>query len=149
LTIPIFVANELHLGIKDIGGIITLLFLFAAIFQLSLLQPILTALKDYRAAWLGFGLYLVGFPALLLVQSLTGFLVAGAIIIWGLVILNPVLSAILSNRAGRANEAVLLGINQAVASIGQIIGPLSGYTALFYLANPGLVLNCLILAILG
>lgn len=149
LTIPIFVANGLNLGIKDIGGIITLLFVFAAVFQLVALQPLLTTLKDYRSAWVGFGLYLIGFPTLLLVQNLTGFLAAGAIIIWGLVILSPVLSAILSNRAGQSEEAILLGINQAVASVGQIIGPILGYTALFFFTNPGLGLSCLILAILG
>jgi len=59
------------------------------------------------------------------------------------------LSGALANQAKGADDGALMGLNQAVTSVGQIAGPLVGYTALYLASGTGLAVACLAMAIVG
>lgn len=146
LTFPVFMQKSLNTGLNDIGGIITGLFLIAAVYQILILQKLLASAGDWRAALVGFGLCLSGFGILLVVKDLAGILLAGGLVMWGLATLNAVLPAFLTRRAQASQEGLVLGLNQTIASVGQIVGPLVGYATLFFFSNSGLILTCLLMA---
>jgi MFS family permease len=61
----------------------------------------------------------------------TGFFLALACAVFGFAFLNPSVTALVSKRADESRQGEVLGVNQAFASLGRILGPLVGL-ALFF-----------------
>ena len=111
-----------------------------------MLPRLLKSMPNRTSAWIGFGLYLLGFGALAFTANVVSVVAAAALVVWGVVIVNPVLAGALANQAKGADDGALMGLNQAVASVGQIAGPLIGYTAIYFASGTGLALACLAMA---
>jgi hypothetical protein len=149
LTLPVFLQPRLGANEQEVGVYLTGVLLVGAAFQVVVLPWLLRARANRRAAWLGFAGYIGGFAVLAVADQWAGLVVAGALILWGLIILNPVLAGALGNQTEGTDDGALMGINQAVASTGQITGPLLGYGALYLGAGTGLVVICLALSLVG
>jgi DHA1 family tetracycline resistance protein-like MFS transporter len=149
LTLPVFLQQRLGANEQEVGVYLTGVLLVGAAFQVVVLPWLLRARANRRAAWLGFAGYIGGFAVLAVADQWAGLVVAGALILWGLIILNPVLAGALGNQTEGTDDGALMGINQAVASTGQITGPLLGYGALYLGAGTGLVVICLALSLVG
>ncbi len=54
------------------------------------------------------------------------FYAASALAVWGFAFVNPSVSALISRHADPARQGEVLGVNQSFASLGRILGPLSG-----------------------
>ncbi len=149
LTLPVFLQQRLGSTEQEVGTLLTGLLLVGAAFQVVVLPRLLATRPNRTSAQLGFGLYIAGFVVLAFAAHWVSIVAAGALILWGLIILNPVLAGALGNQAEGTDDGALMGINQAVASTGQITGPLIGYGALYLGSNTGLVVICLVLAVVG
>jgi MFS family permease len=149
LGMPVFLQQRLGYSAQEVGPLLTGFLLLGAAFQVLVLPRLLTSLRNRTSAWLSLGLYLAGFSLLAVAHSLASVIAGGALVVWGIVILNPVLAGALANQSPGTDEGALMGVNQAVTSTGQIIGPLIGYAALYLAAGAGLALACLLLALLS
>jgi MFS family permease len=149
LGAAVFLQQRLGFGAREVGPTLTGLLLLGALFQLIVLPWLLTRLRNRTSAWIGFGLYIVGFSTLAFAADLVSVAAASALIVWGLVVLNPVLAGALANQAEGRDDGALMGLSQAVGSVGQIAGPLLGYAALYVMPGTGLAVLCLLMAMLG
>jgi hypothetical protein len=70
------------------------------------------------------------------------------LLIWGIAVLSASLPALLGARNRALDEGALMGLNQSVVSLGQMIGPLLGYGALA-LSSTGYGIVAVLLAIAG
>jgi predicted MFS family arabinose efflux permease len=149
LTMPVFLQQRLGYDATQVGPLLTGLLMLGAGFQIFALPRLLTRLANRRSAWLGFSPYAAGFALLIPAATLPAIVVAATLALWGLVILNPVLAAALGNQTGGTDDGAVMGLNQAMASTGQIAGPLLGYAALGGGGGFGLGLACLALTVIG
>jgi len=149
LGMSAYLHERLGYSATQVGPVLTGLLLLGAAFQVLVLPRLLTSLPNRTSARIGFCLYLLGFGALVFVADLAGVVAAAGLVVWGVVILNPVLSGALANQARGADDGALMGLNQAVACVGQIAGPLVGYTAIYFASGTGLALVCLGIAVAG
>src|SRR5262249_12356240 len=106
-------------------------------------------LGDRRSALLGFVLVVLGGVILALVRTLAPVVGAGAMVMWGVVLLNPSLTALLGATNRSLDQGALMGVNQSIASAGQMLGPLIGYAALAVLSIRGYGAACAMLALAG
>jgi DHA1 family tetracycline resistance protein-like MFS transporter len=149
LTLPVFLQQRVGATEKEVGLFLTGLLMVGAVFQVLGLPRLLAVAANRTSARLGFALYIAGFAVLAFAAQWASVTLAGALVLGGLIILNPVLAGALGNEAEGTDDGALMGINQAVASTGQIIGPLIGYGALYLGSSIGLVAGCLALSVLG
>jgi DHA1 family tetracycline resistance protein-like MFS transporter len=104
-------------------------------------RPLAKRLPERRLLTTGVGLMLVGMAALAAVAAgVTGrglvagpgdpwrwaFYASAALVVVGFAFINPSVSALISRRADADRQGEVLGVNQSFASLGRIIGPLTG-----------------------
>ena len=69
-----------------------------------------------------------GFALMGFTYRLPGLLVASSIASFGTGVLRPALTSLITQRAGRDEQGVVLGLTQSLMSVAQIIGPvIAGY----------------------
>jgi hypothetical protein len=117
--------------------------------HVTLLVPVVRYLGDRRSALLGFVLVVLGGVALAIVRVLGPVVGAGAVVMWGVVLLNPSLTALLGATNRSLDQGAIMGVNQSIASAGQMVGPLIGYGALAVLSTRGYGAACAMLALAG
>ena len=146
LTLPLYLNRVL--GWHEVEATLALagLIALAAAFQLAVVKQLMGRLETRSVAMLGFAFLLAG--ALVLVSS--GWAVAvmagAAAAILGVALLSPAVPTLISLRNGSLREGALMGVNQSVASAGQMAGPILGYGALQLFAAPGYGAVCAALA---
>jgi MFS family permease len=149
LALPLFLARLLGFDASQAALTLTILFALAAAFQLLVLAPLIHRLGDWRAALAGFSLVIPGAVTMALAKTFPLVLVAGTITIWGIVLLNPSLTALLGRANRSLDEGAIMGVNQSMASAGQMVGPLAGYAALAIGSTTGFGVLCALLAAAG
>jgi MFS family permease len=149
LAFPLFLSRLLGFDASQAALTLTVLFGFAAGFQVVALTPLIRRLGDRGAAIAGFGLVVPGAVTIALVRTFPLVLVASTIIMWGIVLLNPSLTALLGRANRTLDEGAIMGVNQSMASAGQMVGPLLGYAALALASTAGYGGLCAALAAAG
>lgn len=149
LALPFFLAQLLHFNAQESAITITVLFAFAAAFQVLLLGPAVTWLGDRRTALAGFALMILGGSGLAAARTLALVLVAGTVVMWGIVLLSPSMTALLGATNRALDEGAIMGINQSIASAGQMLGPLVGYAAIALFSTRGYGIVCALIAMAG
>jgi len=149
LALPLFLAQLLHFQAQASAVTITVLFALAAAFQVLFLGPVVTRVGDRRAALAGFALMILGGSGLAAARTLGLVLVAGTLVMWGIVLVNPSLTALLGAANRTLDEGAIMGINQSIASAGQLLGPLIGYGGIALFSTRGYGTVCALLAIAG
>lgn len=146
LTLPLYL-NRL-LGWHEVQSTLALAGLIglAAIFQLAVVRRLMERLDTRSVAMLGFGLLLAGGLVLLATQTAAGVLAGAAAAILGVALLSPAVPTLISLRNRSLKEGAVMGVNQSVASAGQMAGPVLGYGALQLFATPGYGAVCAALA---
>jgi MFS transporter, DHA1 family, tetracycline resistance protein len=149
LALPVFLLrragfHEVSSGIA-IAGLVGL----AAAFQALVVTWAMGALGVRRVALGGFGLALAGGVLAAAIQGAAAALVAAAVLMLGVATLAPALTALigLCNRA--LDQGAIMGVNQSVASAGQMAGPLLSYGMLDLLSTPAYGALCAVLAAAG
>jgi predicted MFS family arabinose efflux permease len=149
LAFPLFVSRLLRFDASQAALTLTLLFGFAAAFQGLALAPLVHRLGDLGAAIAGFALIIPAGVTIALVRTFPLVLAAGITIMWGIVLLNPSLTALLGRANRTLDEGAIMGVNQSIASAGQMLGPLAGYAALGLASTTGYGGLCAALAAVG
>jgi DHA1 family tetracycline resistance protein-like MFS transporter len=149
LTLPLYLNRVL--GWHEVESTVALAGLIglAAAFQLVVVKRLLRRIDVRTVAILGFGLLLAGGIVFLLSHAAAGVLAGAAASILGVALLSPAVPTLISLRNSTLQQGAVMGVNQSVASAGQMAGPILGYGALQLLAVPGYGAICAALAVGG
>jgi len=146
LALPVFLLrragfHEVPSGIA-IAGLVGL----AAAFQALVVTWAMGALGVRRVALGGFGLALAGGGLAAAAQGAAAALAAAAVLMLGVATLAPALTALIGLCNQALDEGAIMGVNQSVASAGQMAGPLMSYAALELISTPAYGVLCAALA---
>jgi DHA1 family tetracycline resistance protein-like MFS transporter len=130
LALPLYLAALLGYQEEDATRFIAALFIAAAIFQVIVVPRLVERVAEREAALVGFGLVAGGGAIVAIATNLPVVGIGATLLIWGIAILSASLPALLGARNTALDEGALMGLNQSVVSLGQMIGPLLGYGAL-------------------
>ena len=149
LTFPLYL-NRL-LGWQEVQSTLALAGLIglAAAFQLAVVRRLMSRLDARSVAMLGFGLVLAGGIVLFVFHTAAVVLAGASAAILGVALLGPAVPTLISLHNRSLKEGAVMGVNQSVASAGQMAGPVLGYGALQLLATPGYGAICAALAVGG
>jgi predicted MFS family arabinose efflux permease len=149
LTLPLYL-NRL-LGWHEVQSTLALAGLIglAAAFQLTVVKRLMGRFDARSVAMLGFGLLLVGGLVLFVSPAAAGVLAGAAAAVLGVALLSPAVPTLISLRNRSLKQGAVMGVNQSVASAGQMTGPVLGYGALQLFATPGYGVVCAALAAAG
>lgn len=145
LTLPLYLYRLL--GWREIQGTtaIAVLISIAAAFQLAVVGRVMTRVGARATALGGFALMAAGGTALIAAGGVAVVLGAATIAVLGVALLSPAVPTLIGSQNQALREGEVMGINQSVASTGQMTGPLLGYGALLF-APAGYGVVCAALA---
>jgi MFS family permease len=111
-------------GPKEVGYIFMYAGLVGILVQGSMRQGVLVRrLGEARLVTLGFACGAAGYTLLGLSRGIGALLVAATVASFGTGILRPALTSLITQHASRREQGVVLGLNQSLLSIAQIVGP--------------------------
>jgi DHA1 family tetracycline resistance protein-like MFS transporter len=115
-------------GPQQVGYVYAFLGLLGVILQGGLIGRLVKLVGEERLAWSGFLLGLVGLVALGFTYSVPLLLVASAVASSGTGIIRPTVTSLITQKAGRSEQGVILGLTQSLNSISAIAAPaLAGF----------------------
>jgi DHA1 family tetracycline resistance protein-like MFS transporter len=149
LALPVFLLrragfHEVPSGIA-IAGLVGL----AAAFQAVVVTWAMGALGVRRVALGGFALALAGGVLVAVGQGTVAALAAAAVLMLGVATLAPALTALIGLCNETLGQGAIMGLNQSVASAGQMAGPLLSYAVLDLFPTPAYGILCAALAAAG
>ena len=111
-------------GAREIGYYYTYLGFLAIISQGYLLQKLIKRFGEKRLVIGGFFAQALGYGALALVHRAPALLFTALFNSLGSGVLRPALTSLISQRASRRDQGMVMGLAQSLVSIGQIISPI-------------------------
>jgi MFS transporter, DHA1 family, tetracycline resistance protein len=115
-------------GPQQVGYVYAFLGLLGVILQGGMMGRLVKAVGETRLAQTGFFLGLVGLVALGFTYSIPLLLVAAAVASSGTGIIRPTVTSLITQKAGRSEQGVILGLTQSLNSISAIAAPaLAGF----------------------
>lgn len=146
LTLPLYLNRVL--GWDQVKSTLALaaLIAVAAVSQVLVVSPLMRRLDPRSVALAGFTLLLAGGLVLVASHAAAGVLAGAVAAIVGVAFLSPAVPTLISHHNRSLQEGAVMGMNQSVASAGQMAGPLLGYGALQLFAAPGYGAVCAVLA---
>jgi MFS family permease len=145
LALPLYLARVLGFTAAQATPVIAGLFVCAAGYQSLLLPRLLERVHERTAAMLGFASLALGSGLVGVAQGLPSVLAGAAVVMVGVATLAPTLPSLLGASNRTLDEGALMGLNQSVVSVGQMVGPVLGYGALTLPSTIGYgVLNALL-----
>jgi MFS family permease len=147
LALPMYVHQVLAFEERGTLVLLASLVAGAALFQMAALPGWLAASGPRRVAAAAFAVSIAGGAGLSVADSTTTVVAAGLAVIIAVAALGPSLTSLVAarNRAPAQqvlNDGALMGLQQAVVSLGQLLGPLAGYGALAAAGPFGYGLAC-------
>ena len=113
-------------GPKEVGYIYAYLGLLGVILQGGLIGPLVKAFGELTVVRAGFFFGMVGLAVLGFTYTIPLLLVVTALSSSGTGVVRPVLTSLITQKAGRSEQGVVLGLTQSLNSIAQIIAPAIG-----------------------
>ncbi len=110
-------------GPREIGYLLAYSGFLGIILQGALIGRLVKRFGEAKLIVAGFLSLVVGYVALGLVENLGPLLVVTTISSFGNGILRPTLTSLVSQRAGRHEQGAVLGLNQSMNSVAQILAP--------------------------
>jgi len=110
-------------GPKEVGYIFAYVGFLGIILQGGLIGRLVKRFGEEALVSAGFVTATAGFAFIGFTYHLTGLLVASSISSFGTGVLRPALTSLITQRAGREEQGVVLGLTQSLMSISQIIAP--------------------------
>lgn len=115
-------------GPKEVGYVFAYVGFLGIILQGGLIGRLVRRFGEEKLVSSGFSSSTVGFALMGFTYRLPGLLATSTVASFGTGVLRPALTSLITQRAGREEQGVVLGLTQSLMSIAQIIGPaIAGY----------------------
>src|SRR5262245_21582296 len=118
-----FTHNGVPFGTKEVGYVFAFSGLIGALIQGGGIGSLVKKFGENRLVQMGFAAMAVGFALLAGVHGIPYLLLAIALLTFGSAILRPSLTALITTRAARHRQGMVMGIMQSLMSIAQIVAP--------------------------
>jgi DHA1 family tetracycline resistance protein-like MFS transporter len=113
-------------GPKEVGFIYAFLGMLGVILQGGLIGRLVKAFGELTLARAGFILGCIGLAALAFTHSVPLLLLVTAVSSSGTGVIRPVVTSLITQKAGRSEQGVVLGLTQSLNSIAAIVAPAVG-----------------------
>lgn len=123
--LALFVERQLNYGVRETGYVYGFTGLIGAIIQGGLIGRLVKHLGEEKLILFGFISMVVGFGLLGYATNLTILLSLVAISGFGIAVVRPSITTMLTKAVGRHEQGAALGVNQSLQSIASICGPLT------------------------
>jgi MFS family permease len=110
-------------GPKEVGYVFAYVGFLGIILQGGLIGRLVRRFGEEKLVSSGFSSATVGFALMGFTRNLPGLLATSSIASFGTGVLRPALTSLITQRAGREEQGVVLGLTQSLMSISQIVGP--------------------------
>src|SRR5262245_49334757 len=118
-----FTHNGLPLGAKEVGYLFAFSGLIGVAIQGGGMGRLVKTFGESRLVQMGFATMTAGFALLAGVQAIPYLLLAIALLTFGSAILRPSLTALITTRAARHRQGMVIGLMQSLMSVAQIVAP--------------------------
>jgi len=110
-------------GVKEVGYVYAYVGFLGIILQGGLIGRLVKWLGELKLVWIGFLSATVGFAMIGFSYNVPELVAAAALSSFGTGILRPALTSLITQRAGREEQGVVLGLTQSLMSVAQIVAP--------------------------
>jgi len=121
-----FTWNGHPFGPKEVGYVYAYVGFLGVILQGGLIGRLVKKMGEAALVRAGFFIGSIGMAALAFSYSIPPMLVVSALASIGLGVLRPAITSLLTQRAQRSEQGTVLGLNQSLNSISQIVAPFIG-----------------------
>jgi MFS family permease len=108
---------------KQVGYVYAYLGFLGIILQGGLIGRLVKRFGEHKIVWAGFFSSTLGFTALAFTYNIPALLVVAAVASAGSGVLRPAITSLITQRASRSEQGVVLGLNQSLNSMCQIVAP--------------------------
>jgi DHA1 family tetracycline resistance protein-like MFS transporter len=120
-----FMHDGLPFGTKEVGYVFAFSGLIGVLIQGGGMGRLVKAFGESRLVQMGFAAMTAGFALLAAVHAIPYLLLAIALLTFGSAILRPSLTALITTRAARHRQGMVIGLMQSLMSVSQIVAPVS------------------------
>ena len=110
-------------GAKEVGYVFAYVGLLGVILQGALIGRLVKWFGEKRLIKTGFAATTAGYALLAWTRTLPQLLSASTVSSYGMGVLRPSLTSLITQQAGRREQGVVLGLTQSIMSISQIVAP--------------------------
>ena len=111
-------------GVKEVGYIFAYVGFLGIILQGGLIGRLVRRFGEVKLVDSGFFSATVGFALIGFMYRLPGLLVASTLASFSTGVLRPAITSLITQRAGREEQGVVLGLTQSLMSVAQIVAPI-------------------------
>ena len=122
-----------HFSDREIGYLFTIFGIVGAIVQGGLLRQVSKYISDEKLVLAGIFFMMIGLAGLPYGIVFWGVAIIGGFMQIGSGILQPTILGLVSREANQENQGSILGLNQSLASLARVLGPLWGGIAYEYI----------------
>jgi MFS transporter, DHA1 family, tetracycline resistance protein len=119
----LFLERQFHYTVRETGWVYGVSGFVGGMIQGGAIRPLVKRLGEARLAQLGFLSMVVAYPFLGVARSFPALLAIIAVSSFGVAVVRPCLTTLLTKSVGRHEQGAALGTNQSFSSISQIVGP--------------------------
>jgi MFS family permease len=125
--LALFLRERFDFDVKAVGYVFMVSGFMGALIQGGLIGRLVKRLGEARLALVGFATMAVGYPLLGLVTSVPALLALVCFTSFGVAVVRPCVTTLITKSVGRHEQGAALGTSQSLASISQMVGqPLAG-----------------------
>lgn len=144
-----FTWHEHPVGAREVGYLFAWVGFLGIILQGALMGRLVKWLGERKLVWTGFGVTAFTNAWLASVHTIPQMLANMTVGAYGTGVLRPAVTALITHKAGRREQGVVLGLTQSLTSISQIIAPTIAGTLIDHGLLSGWALAVAITATLG
>jgi DHA1 family tetracycline resistance protein-like MFS transporter len=123
-----YTTHGLPFGVREVGYLYAYSGFLGIIIQGGLLGRLVKRFGDTKLVVVGFLSVAIGYAFLSQTYMLPALLVASTISSFGTGVLRPTLTSLITQSVGRHEQGIVLGLNQSLMSVAQIVAPIvSGF----------------------
>jgi DHA1 family tetracycline resistance protein-like MFS transporter len=119
----LFLERQFHYTSRETGWVYGVSGFVGGMIQGGAIRPLVKRLGEARLARLGFFSMVVSYPFLGLTRSVPALLIIIAVSSFGVAVVRPCMTTLLTKSVGRHEQGAALGTSQSFASVSQIVGP--------------------------
>jgi MFS family permease len=121
--LALFLERQFHFGSREVGWVYGVSGFVGAIIQGGMMKRLVKRFGEARLALVGFFTMVASYPLLGATHSLPALFAIIALSSFGVAVVRPCLTTLITKSVGRDEQGAALGTSQSLASVSQIVGP--------------------------